>query len=196
MSDATPETANQPKPRKRYAEYIIILFIFGGIVLAAFYQEQITSFIALRRWDSGGPARQVTNFLTALQKGDEAAATSLFEPNTSYKPLKKDGKWDGYFIVTQAGKMVFTLEESTPKGEIKDLKTEFNLQGKGSALVSAPDAKGKMVDFRLEVINGEWKITEMRGGVPDKAPAAPTKKMTPPPMPGSGGKASSGKSPR
>lgn len=195
MSASAPETTKQPKPRKRYTEYVIVLLILVFITLAALYQEQLSAFVALKKWDSGAPARQVTKFLTALQKADEATATSVLEPNSSYKPLKEKDKWNGYFIISQAGKMLFTLEDSAPKGEIKDLAVEFNSMGKGSALVSALDGRGKMVDFRLEMQNGEWRITEMRGGKPEKVATGPTKKMTPPPMPGGGGKPKSGKSP-
>ena len=118
----------------------------------------------------------------------QATATGLFEAKTSYKPLMQNGKWNGFFIITQAGKMVFTLEDSAPKGEITGLKTEYNLNGNVSALVTAPDGHGKMVDYRLEPFDGIWKITEMRGGKPEQS-AKPGKvvKQTPPPMPGGGG---------
>ncbi len=183
MSDPTM----QPKPKKRYGEIIGVFVLLGVIILAALYQEQLTSFFTLRLWDKGAPAKQVTAFLTALQKGDQAAASAIFEPNTSYKPLMEKDKWNGYFIITQAGKLIFTLAETAPKEEPKDLKVEFNPNGKGSAMVTAPDGRGKMVDYRMEMIEGQWRITEMRGGRPESTAPAKTVRQTPPPMPGGGG---------
>ncbi len=189
MSNTTPNPSQAPpKKRRSYKEYIIVLIIIGGIFGAAMYQEQITNYVTMQRLDAEGPPRQIKTFLTALQKGDQATADALFEPQTSYKPLMEGGKWNGYFIISQAGKMVFTLPESAPKGEVGNLKTEFNLNGKVSALVTAPDGRGKMVDFRLESFDGIWKITEMRGGRPDKPASKTVKKMTPPPVPGGGPK--------
>jgi hypothetical protein len=166
MSNADTPLPTPAKKRSRVKEYLVILVMLGIIVFAALYQEQLTSFVALRQWDRGAPARQVTAFLNALQKGDQAAAAQLLgEP--AYKPIMNNGKFDGFFILTQAGRMNYTIDDTAPKGELKDLKTEFNPMGKGSALVTAPDGRGQMVDYRLELFDGMWKITEMRGGKPE-----------------------------
>jgi hypothetical protein len=200
MSTPTPE---QPKKKKsRAKDYIILVVILAVLVSAALFQEQLMAFFTLKQWDKGAPARQVTAFLTALQKEDRAAADALLDTSI-YKPLETNGKWNGYYIVSQAGRMDFSLADTAPKGTIPSLEVEFNAMGEGSATVSAPDGHGKMVNYILKIVNGTWKIAEMRGG---KAVIPPATKMpaskgpggfTPPgsaskkaaPTPNAGGKA-------
>lgn len=189
MSVTTPPI---PKKRRSYTEYIVVLIVIAIIVIAAMYQEQIMNYVRLKQLGADKPAQQVKAFLTALQKGDQPAADALFEPKTNYKPLMEGGKWNGYFIISQAGKMVFTLSETAPKGEIGEPKTEFNMGDKISALVSTPDGRGKEVSYRLEPIDGVWKITEMRGGRPDKLPSKTVTRQAPPPVPGGSKKPATG----
>ncbi len=170
---STPVSEQPKKKKSRAKDYIIIVVILGVLMGAALFQEQIMAFFTLKQWDRGAPARQVTAFLTALQKGDRAAADALVDTSI-YKPLETNGKWDGYYILSQAGRMDFPLADTAPKGTIPSLEVEFNAMGEGSATVSAPDGNGKMVNFMLKLVNGTWKIAEMRGG---KAVIPPAVKM-------------------
>jgi len=161
--------------RSRIIGYSIVVVIIGVIVLAAYFQEQIGYFFSLRLWDKDAPSRVVTEFLTAVKQRDQKKADSYLG-TTAYKPLMKDNKWAGYFIVSQAGTMDFYADEIVGT-EIKPTETEFIYQGKGAAMVSVPNAAGKLEPYRLEMQNGSWKITEMRGGRPRPAPpsAAPSR---------------------
>jgi hypothetical protein len=163
----SPSPSLAKKKKSRVGEIVALLVILGGIAGAAFYQEQITAFYSLRLWDKSGPSRVVEEFLNNLKKGDKAAADALMDISQNrYQPLEEGGKWNGYFIVTQAGKMVYKLNESVP-AEIKASGTEFTTIGTGSADVTIKDGKGKDVVFRLALSGGSWKITEMRGGYPE-----------------------------
>lgn len=177
---STPNTDQPKKKKSRTKDFIALAVILVALVSAMLFQEQIMAFFTLKQWDRGAPARQVTAFLTALQKGDRAAADALLDTSL-YKPLETNGKWDGYYIVSQAGRMNFSLAETTPKGTIPALEVEFNPMGEGSATVSAPDGNGRMVKFLLKIVNGTWKIAEMRGG---KAVIPPAVKMPPSKGPG------------
>lgn len=179
LSESKPLTA--PKKRGRAIEYLIILGMLGVIVLAAFYQEQLSSFFSLKLWDKGAPSRTVSAFHAAGKKGDQNLATSYLGAS-EFKPLMKDGKWQGYFIVSQAGTLEFVMDELAPASETADINTEFFTIGNGYAEVTCPDKAGKPVKYRLEMKDG-WKITEILGGRPANSAApqgAPAKAPTAP----------------
>ena len=186
MSDPASVSNNRPvastKKRSRIAEYLMVLVIVGIIVIAAFFQEQISSFFSLKLWDKAAPSRAVIGFLSAGKKGEQEKASS-FLAAPEFKPLMKDGKWQGYFLVSQAGTMLFKIDELAPAGEPTVTGTEFFTIGSGYAEVMAPDSTGKPVKYRLEMKDG-WKIREILGGrpasqeapkksAPGKAPTAP-----------------------
>ena len=168
MSDPASVSDKRPvattKKRSRVTEYLMVVVILGVIVAAAFFQEQISSFFSLKLWDKGAPGRTVTGFLAAGKQGDQEKANS-FLTAPEMKPLMKDGKWQGYFIVSQAGTMLFDMKELAPAGEPTVAGTEFFTVGSGWAEVMAPDSTGKPVKYRLEMKDG-WKIREILGGRP------------------------------
>lgn len=162
MSSTVPATGK--KQKSRLIPYFFVLLLIGAVVAAAYFQEQIGYFFSMRLWDRGAPGRVVTQFLTAMQKGDQGLADSYLG-NKQYKPLMRDGKWVGYSIATQAGNMEFTAEEIVPQNIPSAPETEFVYLGPGAAVVSVPNAQGKPEKYRLEM-QGGWKITEMLGGRP------------------------------
>lgn len=180
LTDVKPVSGS--KNRKRVIEYLIILVVIGVVVIAAFFQEQISSYLSLKMWDKGAPGRVVTDFLAAGKKGDQTLATSYLGAS-EFKPMMKDGKWKGYFIVSQAGTLEFDMQQLAPAGDSATPSTEFFTIGRGYAEVSVPDSSGKPTKYRLEMKDG-WKITEILGGrpaepeapkqqAPAKAPTAP-----------------------
>lgn len=182
--------------RSRVKFYIPVIVILGGIVAAAYYQEPLSAYISMRQWDRAAPSRTVEEFLKALQAGDKTKADSLLG-DKMFQTLEQDGKWVGYFLVSNAGTLDF--KSDTLIGEsIKVSEPEFDPIG-GAAMVTAPDATGKEVPYRLQIKDGGWKITEIRGGAPrpgsgmpapggakPAAPKAPTGKSSTPKAPTGG----------
>ena len=85
------------------------------------------------------PSKTVTDFLTAVKAGDKAKADALLG-DPSFKTLEKDGKWIGYFIVSNAGTLDFFADQIVGK-EIKPSEPEFSTIGPGSAMVSSPSER-------------------------------------------------------
>ena len=150
VSTTTPAVTQ--KKRSRVGELLGVLVIFGVIVGAAFFQESIASFFSLKLWDKGAPSRSVEQFLAAGKKGDKVAAQSFIGAK-ELQELNKDGKWRGYFMVSQAGTLEFDMAELAPQGEPKASEPEFITVGKGAAEVTAPSNNGKPVKYRLEMID-------------------------------------------
>lgn len=176
MSDpasvSNPRPATTPKKRSRLAEYLMVLGLIGIVVVAALFQEQISTFFSMKLWDKGAPARNVSEFLSAGKKGDQDRATSYLGAS-EFKPLVKDGKWQGYFLVSQAGTLEFIMQDLAPAEGSAKSETEFVTIGNGAAVVTMPDRTGKPVKYRLEMKDG-WKITEILGGriANEEAPAS------------------------
>lgn len=161
---AVSAPVQKKKTNSRIVIYLGVLFIIGIVVVLAMYQEQVSSFFKLRLWDKRAPGNAVTSFLTAGKKGDQKTADSYLG-SPDIKPMSKNGKWIGYFLATQAGKMEFTFDElASDNPQVSN--TDFILLGKGAAEVSVPDAKSKPVKYRLEMGDNGWKITEILGGHP------------------------------
>ncbi len=169
MSDLPTTAVPAKKKRTRSAEVIGVIVVIGLVVLAALFQESIAAFFSLKLWDKAAASRSVEQFLSAGKKGDKQATQALLG-SKDFQELNTDGKWRGYFIVSQAGKMEFDFAELAPQGEPKASAPEFITIGKGAAEVTAPDSTGKAVKYRLEMVDGSWKITEILGGHPP-APA-------------------------
>lgn len=174
MSEPVPATAPQvprKKRRSRALDYAIIVVVIAGVIAAAVYQEQLRAFLALRMWDRDAPGRTVVNFLKAGRNGDRAAADGALAAR-EYQPLMKNGKWAGYFVVAQGGRMDMAFADLAPAGEPKATRIEFETLGDGYAIVSVPDAKGEPIKYRLDMTKDGWKITDIRGGRPAPQPPA------------------------
>src|SRR2546427_4839795 len=130
MSDAAHVAEPVPVKKKRSSpsEYLIVLVMIGVIVAAAFYQEEIGAFFRLRLWDKDAPGQTVANFLTAGKKGDQKQADGYLGVK-DFKPLNKNGKWLGYFMTTQAGRLDFLFDELAPAGDPKPASTEVITNG-------------------------------------------------------------------
>jgi len=170
------------KKRSRIGELIAVLVLIGIVVLAAFFQEQLTSFFTLRLWDKGAPGRTVVEFLKAGKAGNKQLADS-YMADASYKPLMQNGKWTGYYLLTQAGRIDIPFAEMAPPGEPTPISTEFITIGRGAAEVTMPDSNSKPLVYRLEMKDNGWKITELRGGHPAPPPRASTAKPKSPVIP-------------
>lgn len=171
MSDGVQPPAAPQRPRRtRGIEYLILFTVIGGVIAAAFYQEQISSFFKLRMWDRDAPGREVVAFLKAAQRGDQKGAEARVR-SSNMQPLTKNGKWAGYFVVVMSARMDILMEDFVPKDEPKPSGTEFKTLGSGAAIVTVPNASGQPVQYRLEMKDDGWKITDIRGGRP--APQQP-----------------------
>jgi hypothetical protein len=159
--------SEQPRPRgsgSRVVFYVIVLVLVGMVVAGAMYAEPITYFVRLRTWDSAAPGRTVVQFLQAGKEGRREDAEALVGTQM-FQPLEEGGRWVGFFMVTQAGRLEYVLADLLPAGEPKPT-TEFIYRGNGAAEVDLPDKNGKVVRYRLEMAPSGWKITEIRGGRP------------------------------
>ncbi len=199
MTNST--TPVEKKKRSRVVEYLAVAVVLAVVVLAAMYQEQLSSYIRLKMWDKGAPGRAVEQMLTAGKNGDQQTVRRLLGTE-DYKDLTdSSGKWRGLFMVTQAGTLDFYMEDLAPAGEIKAKEVEFFTIGKGHAEVRVPDSAGKLVKYRVEIVDGEWKVTEILAGKPRAAsppPAPDTSKEAPkeaPKPPGGDGSSSTPKAP-
>src|SRR5947209_6113240 len=171
MSDpATPDRGGIPKRRSRVLEYVGVTVVLTLVVLAAAFQEPLQAYFRLHQWDPDAPGRTVVAFLEAGKKRDQAAAQRMLGTD-SYKPLTENGKWVGYFIVSQAGRMDIPFSDLAPNDTPKPISTEYVTVGTGAAEVKVPNATGQPVKYRLEMQQNAWKITEILGGHPAPAPA-------------------------
>jgi hypothetical protein len=187
----TPAHAPKRNAQSRVATYAVIAALVTGLIAAAYYQEQISAFFKLRLWDRDAAAKVVTAFLDAGRSGDKAAADSLMGTK-SYQPLTENGKWVGYYIVSQGGRMDIPFSDLLPAGDPTPNRTEFVTVGAGAAEVFVPNSSDQAIKYRLEMQQDGWKITEILGGHPAQpAPASGARGGGPP----SGGGARSGGGP-
>ena len=163
MSD--PILTPRKLKRSRIVEYLGVLVIAGIIVALAFYQEQIGYYFSLRLWNKAAPGQAVTQFLVAGKRGDQKQASSYLG-TSELKPLTKDGKWVGYFLVSNAGTMDFRFDDLASGSEPQVQNTEFIQVGKGAADVTMTSAKGAPVHYRVEMKDNVWKITSISAGTP------------------------------
>jgi hypothetical protein len=161
MSEIVPKP--QARASSRIVPYVVVVVLIGLVIAAAAYQEEISFFFRLHGWDKAAPGRSVAGFLDAGRKGDEQTADSYLGVDV-FKPLKQNGKWVGYTMTTNAGTMQYVMADLAPAGEPRPTKTEFVYIGDGAAMVTMPDHAGKGIDYRLQMKDGGWKITEIRGG--------------------------------
>jgi hypothetical protein len=182
-----------PKKRSSIGPYIAVVVVIGIVIAAAYFQEPLTAFYTLKLWDRDAAPKVVVGFLEAGSKGDKAAADAFMGTDV-YKPLEQNGKWVGYFVVSQAGRMEIPFSDLVPAGGPKPERTEFVTVGKPAAEVFVPDANGRSVKYRLEMQQNGWKITEINGGHPaTPPPSGGARRGSPPVFPGAtkgGGKGS------
>ena len=145
----------------RAGVYIVAAVLIAAVVAAAGFQEELGYFFQLRMWDQGAPARAVDQFLAAVKKGDQQEASRFLAIEGGARPVEKDGKWVGYSYVAQNLPYEIHLADITPPGDSRAGSPEFILKGRGAATVMAPGKSGEPVKYRLEVVGGDWRITEI-----------------------------------
>ena len=101
--------------------------------------------------------------MNAVQAGDQQKTQSLMGA-AEMKPLMRNGKWAGYFMVTQAGQMDFLPEDMAPtQGKPAASNPKFITEGDAAEVMTTVGA-GQPLTYRLKMNDGSWKITEIRGG--------------------------------
>jgi hypothetical protein len=167
ITNSQPAGPAAPAARKRSSsrktEIIAVLILIIIVVCAAMFEEPIGAFFRLRLYDQGAPARTVEAFMTAVQKRDQKSAEAAVDA-PELKPLTDNGKWDGFFMVTQAGRMDYLPEDLAPtQGEPKASDPKFIPEG-DAAEVNTTVGTGKALKYRLKMRGGSWKIVEILGG--------------------------------
>jgi len=160
--ESTGGGARRPA-RRRAGEIVFVAVIAMAMVGAAFFQEEIRYFFQLQAWNPGKPAQTVTHFLEAGREGRQEETDRSIDVNL-FHPLQERGRFIGYQMGTTIGSLEYPFRELVGPGEIRPTHSELVFKGNGAAMVTVPDAGGKPIDYRLEVRNGSWKITEIRGG--------------------------------
>ena len=153
----------QRPTRRRTGEIVAVIIIVIGIVGAAFFQEEIRYFFQLQAWNPGKPAQTVAHFLQAGREGNQAETDRCIDVNL-FHPLQQQGRFVGYQVGTTIGSLEYSFRELAGPGEIRPTHGELIFKGNGAAMVTVPDAGGKPIDYRLEMRDGAWRITEIRGG--------------------------------
>ncbi len=166
VSEAPSASPARVKSSSRVKEYAIVAVLLGVIVLAAAFQEPISAFIKMKKWDSGAAGRVVVQFLKDGKAGEKAKTDKVFSNNT-LSPIERGGKFQGYLTVSMAGKMEFLFNDLCASGEPKVEKVTFDDVG-GAAEVVVKDTTGKDVKYRLRMKEGNWTIEEILGGRPAK----------------------------
>ncbi len=162
---AAPVPSANKKSGKRMMEFGIVLVILASIVGIAFYMEPIGAFFRLHMWDKGAASRTVEEFMGAVQKGDQQKAQS-FMTAPDLKPMMNGEKWQGFYMLSIAGRMDYFPEDMAPKqGAPKAADPEFLTVG-DVALVTTTLDGGKALKYRLKMQDGSWKIVEIFGGRP------------------------------
>src|SRR6476659_6998138 len=115
FSAASPDVV-PPKRRLRAGEYVAVVVTIGVIALAAWNAEPLMAYFRLHLWDRDAPGKVVVAFLQAGKSGDQAATSSLLASD-AYKPLTENGKWAGYYVVSQGGRLDIPFSDLLPAGE-------------------------------------------------------------------------------
>lgn len=157
-SSAVRGTGASSKRNTRLTVIVVVGVVMVGI--AILYKDPIRLFVRLRAWDRQSPGQAVTAFLSAGKQKNISEANRYVDTAT-YEPMV-DGS--GYFVVTPSGTMDFRFKDIVPDGEVKVASVDFILTGDGAAEVQVPQKSGQVASYRLKMVSGEWKITEIRGG--------------------------------
>ena len=145
-------------------DVVLLLAVAAALVAAAYYQEPLLAFFKLRMWDAGAPGRTLAAFGSALNSGDRQSA-DRYLGSGEIQPLMRDGKWSGYHISGLGFKNDMDLKELAPGTEPKPGAPEFSMLDGGSAQLRMPNAKGQQVLYRLKMIDGAWKVVDIKVGV-------------------------------
>jgi hypothetical protein len=149
--------------RRRVGELAFVAVLALLMVGAAYFQEEIRYFFQLQAWNPGKPAQTVVHFLRAGREGKESEADRCLDVNL-FHPLVEQGKFAGYQMETTIGSLEYRFRELAGPGEIRPSHSELVFKGNGAAMVTVPDASGQPIAYRLEMQEGSWKVTEIRGG--------------------------------
>lgn len=138
---------------------VLLLVVVGG----AWYASEINYFIQLQAWDQGAPKRVVGEFLEAVKQREKDKAVA-FIGGSSVKPLERNGRWLGFQKALPMGTQEYLLASLGKPDELGSAKTEFVFQGNGAALVALSDGGGDAGKYRLERVDGAWRIIDLPGG--------------------------------
>jgi hypothetical protein len=150
------EQKNTSRPSKLSLPIAAMLIV--GVVAAAYYQEALVYAVRLQTWDRAAPGRTVTAFLTAVRQGNRGEADAYLR-GSDVEPLVEDGEWVGYTGRYGTTTSVARLEDLLPAGEPTISSTQFIYLADGAAVVTAAAGGGKTAQYRLERIDGSWKVT-------------------------------------
>jgi hypothetical protein len=145
----------------RYVGLIVVgLVVLAAILGAAYYQQDIATFIRLEGWNSGGAEQAVREFIKKGHAGDPGAGRLL---DTAFvKPVEQKGKLTAVQHPGAGGPVTVPLSRVVPAGEAKAVASRIKYK-KGAYEVAVQYPNGQWAAFDVGRVEGVWKIN----AVPD-----------------------------
>jgi hypothetical protein len=139
---------------------VFVLLVAGGVVAAAYFQEDLQGIITLHGWDSNAPKALVRKYVSAANEPDNRGILEVID-TTVFAP-KKDAKGKVNTVFVSQLRRDIKPNMAVPAGELKSIDAVIKKEGGVSAwAVVTQFANGKWGVFRVDRIKGDLKITQI-----------------------------------
>lgn len=153
----TTEKVGKPN---RGGVIVVGVVLLGLVSAAAFYQQELLTYVRLQGWDTGAVKQSMERFVREAYDGQPSAG-ELLDP-AWVKPSIEDGKLVG--VIQSAGSTTGALGPYTtpvttfaPEGTIKDCAVRIKHRSKVfQADVQYPN--GQWAQFDVDRVQGELRI--------------------------------------
>jgi hypothetical protein len=162
MEGTTEQVATeQVSKRKGVSGGIIVIAVvlFALVMAAAFYQQELLTYMQLQGWNTGAVKQTVERFVKEAHAGQPSAG-DLFDPAWG-KPEIKDGKFVGIIQNTSPsgalGPTLARADNFAPDSTIKEMQVRIKNKSKVFQ-VDVQYPNGKWASFDVDRIKGVLRI--------------------------------------
>src|SRR4051812_12195373 len=102
---------------------IVIIVVLGAILVGAYYQADIGTYLSLQGWNPAPAEQTVRSFIQSAAKQDPAAKEYL-DPDF-VKPVEADGKLTAVQVPGPAGPIKVPVDRVIPSPEVKEVASRI-----------------------------------------------------------------------
>lgn len=150
---------------------LAVVVLAAGAGAAAYWQEELSGFIALQGWDRESPKRVVRDFIRTAHASDNASIENALARNQFTLERASNGQVKTIKYQSINGQRTASPKELVPAGEPKEVDLVIRRLGDRvfySAVVQF--ANGKWGVLRVERLDGSFRITALPEVFDEKRP--------------------------
>jgi hypothetical protein len=151
--------------KERIIVAVVAILVLGGIMVGAYYREEVSLYMHLQPWDQRSAEKLVRDFVRNAHAGDAAAANAL--DGKRAKPVTSGGKLTGISYMGERGPGRVAIKDFVPTPDVKQMETRIRPIAKLYG-IAVEYSNGRWAEFAVDRTPAGFRIVNVSGILGDR----------------------------